>query len=89
MPVFFSCSHLLARVLCVDDCNNTLDDFSNSELLVLSSAQTMDAIDVLQCFARLHEGAKQALHALAEFESHSQPLMRGNTKTGIMDYSRN
>lgn len=70
-------------------CNDALDNVSNSELIVPSSAQAMDAIDIVQRFVRLLEAAERALHALAEFEGHAQLPMCANTRAKHMDYFRN
>lgn len=61
------------------DCHNALEDVCDSELLVLSLGHAVDAIGVLQRFGGPHEGAKRAVHALAEFESQAQPLMCKHT----------
>lgn len=80
---FFSwpcCPYLLARVLCAGNCNDALGNVGDSQPLVPSSAQAMDAIDNLRCFAGSHEGDKRALHAVAKFESHAWPLTCANTR---------
>lgn len=76
-------------MLCVGDSKDTLDDISDSEALVHSLAEAINAIDVLQCFVRLNEGAERALNALVEFESHAQPLVCANTQAKITNYFRN